>query len=111
MRQPEEKSLEGWKSQELLGEHPECDAWIRHAPAGTSIRPHRHPNNRLFVSLLSGKMQLTVGEEEHFLSDEDGEVKTIYVPAGKTVSGEVIEEVSVVNIFQPPMGREPHPRG
>ncbi len=64
---------------------------------GADSAGHHHPHEQL-VYVLSGKLNLRVGEEWHIL----GPGGVVMIPGGVVHQAEVLEDTIVVDVFSPP---------
>jgi len=61
-------------------------------PAGTSAKPHAHPNEQV-QAILKGKARYTVGGEEKTI----GPGEAVHIPANTEHSVEILEDLEVIN--------------
>ena len=64
---------------------------------GADSAAHHHPHEQL-VYVLSGKLNLRVGDEWHIL----GAGGVVMIPGGVVHQADVLEDTEVVDIFSPP---------
>jgi len=65
---------------------------LMHYPAGTTAKPHSHPNEQV-QAVLKGKAKYRVGNEEKVL----GPGEAVLIPANTEHEVEIYEDLEVIN--------------
>ncbi|MBT5140914.1 MAG: cupin domain-containing protein [Acidimicrobiaceae bacterium] len=87
---------EGIESQIVSGQHMHMIRAVY--PPGASYEMHKHPHEQ-FSLLLSGRLQLTVGDETREIGPGDGWYAPGDVPHGGVVLGD--EEAVFIDVYSP----------
>ncbi len=79
-----------------LGGGDRLNALHWQSPAGTLSPPHAHPEEQ-FGYLLSGSVEVTIGEEKELLQAGD----CYFIPGGTPHQFRMLEDSVVIDIFSP----------